>query len=257
MASHLNGEFPSPRFLRRLGKGIWGRLVRSFDQRRQNPDRLACSKNRLAPVKKVTMARLELLAALVETRLLHYFRSATCYDINRAILWSDATVTLCWIHSDPNRWKTFLCNKVAEIQAFTNPTQWRHFPGLDNPADHLSRGLLGDQIQSLDIWWHAPSWLALRAEDWPSGTLATSHSLPEEKKKPSQVLETTTHTSLIDTLRFSSYWKMVRTVAWIVRFLNNVRRKEKSVGELTATELTAARMYWVKVVQEEAFTAEL
>ena len=50
---------------------------------------------------------------------------------------------------------------------------------------------------------------------------------------------------------------MVRTVAWILRFLNNVRREEKSVGELKATELTDARMYWVKVVQEEAFTAEL
>jgi len=63
-------------------------------------------------------------------------------------------------------------------------------------------------------------------------------------------------TSLIDTSRFSSYWKMVPTVAWI-RFLNNVRRKHKSVGELRATELSAARMCWVKVVQEEAFTAEL
>jgi hypothetical protein len=37
---------------------------------------------------------------------------------------------------------------------------------------------------------------------------------------------------------------MVRTVALILRFLNNVRQKEKSVGELTATELTAARMYF-------------
>ena len=49
----------------------------------------------------------------------------------------------------------------------------------------------------------------------------------------------------------------MRTMAWILRFLNNVRRKEKSVGELTATVLTAARIYWVKVVQEEPFTAEL
>jgi len=145
---------------------------------------LACSKNRLAPVKRVTMPRLELLAKLVGTRLLHYFCTATGYDINPTILWSDATVTLRWIRSDPNRWKIFVCNRVTEIQAFMNPTQWRHCPGLDNPADHLSRGLLGDQIQSLDIWWHGPSWLALPAENWPSGTLATNHCLPEEKRKP-------------------------------------------------------------------------
>lgn len=70
---------------------------------------------------------------------------------------------------------------------------------MDNPAG-LSRGLLGDQIQSLDIWWHGPSWLARPAENWPSGTLP-SLSLPEEKSKPSQVL-TNTPISLIDASRF-------------------------------------------------------
>ena len=119
--------------------------------------RLACSKNRLAPVKRTTLPRLELLAALVGTRLLHYFCTATDYDINQAILWSDATVALGWIRSDPNRWKTFVCNRVTEIQTFTNPTQWRHCPGRENPADYLSRGLLGDQIQSLNVWWHGQS----------------------------------------------------------------------------------------------------
>ena len=108
--------------------------------------RLACSKNRLAPVKRIILPRLELLAALVGARLLHYFCRATDYDIYRAVLWSDATVALDWICSDPNKWKTFVCNRVTEIQTYTNPAQWRHCPGLENPADHLSRGILGDQI---------------------------------------------------------------------------------------------------------------
>ena len=43
-------------------------------------------------------------------------------------------------------------------------------------------------------------------------------------------------------------------MAWILRFLNNARRREKFVCELTATELTVARKYWVL---EEAFKAEL
>ena len=189
-------------------------------------------------------------------RLLHYFCRATDYDINQAILWSDATVTLGWIRGDSNRWKIFVCNRVTEIQTYTNPAQWRHCPGLDNPADHLSRGLLGDKIQSLSIWWNGPTWLARPAEDWPIGTLPTSHCLPEEKRKQSKVLTTTTPISLINASRFISYWRLVRTTAWILLFLNNVRRREKSFGELTAAELTVARMYWVRVVQEEVFTAE-
>jgi len=47
---------------------------------------LACSKNRLAPVKKVTLPRLELLAALVGARLLRYFCHATGLDITEATL---------------------------------------------------------------------------------------------------------------------------------------------------------------------------
>jgi len=116
---------------------------------------LTSSKNRLAPLKKVTLPRLELLAALVGTRLLHYFCTVTSYDINQAILRSEATMDLGWIRSDPNRWKNFAT--VTEIQTLTNPTEWKHCPELDNPANHLLHGLLGDQIQSLNIWRHGAS----------------------------------------------------------------------------------------------------
>jgi hypothetical protein len=44
--------------------------------------RLAFSKNRLAPVKRTFLPKKELLAALVGTRLLHYFCTATGNDIN-------------------------------------------------------------------------------------------------------------------------------------------------------------------------------
>jgi hypothetical protein len=43
--------------------------------------RLACSNNRLAPVKKITLPRLELLAALLGARLLQYICHETGLDI--------------------------------------------------------------------------------------------------------------------------------------------------------------------------------
>jgi hypothetical protein len=115
---------------------------------------------------------------------------------------------------------------------------------LQNPADHPSRGLLGNQIKSLVIWWHAPSWLAKYEEYWPSGILTTNKSLPEESKKdPSHVVTATISVSLIDASKSRSYWKLVRTTVWFLRFLQNVRRRENSAGELTAAEIAAARMY--------------
>jgi len=44
---------------------------------------------------------------------------------------------------------------------------------------------------------------------------------------------------------------------FVLRPPYNARRTEKSICELTDTELKIARTYWVRVVQEEAFTAEL
>ncbi|GFQ92226.1 DUF1758 domain-containing protein [Trichonephila clavata] len=56
-----------------------------------------------------------------------------------AVLWRDSTVALSWIQGDPNRWKTFVCNRTTEILQYSTPSQWRHCTGTDNPADHLTR----------------------------------------------------------------------------------------------------------------------
>jgi hypothetical protein len=100
--------------------------------------RLICRKARLALIKKVTLPRLELLAALVATRLLRYLCQATECDISKATLWSESAIALAWILGDPNRWQTFVCNRVTEISEYTAPSQWRHCPGSENTADILS-----------------------------------------------------------------------------------------------------------------------
>ena len=84
---------------------------------------LICSKARLAPIKRVTLPRLELLAAQVATHLLRYFCQASNCDISKAILWSDSAITLACIRGDPNRWQTFVCNRVTKILECTAPSQ--------------------------------------------------------------------------------------------------------------------------------------
>ncbi|XP_035232612.1 cytochrome P450 4C1-like, partial [Stegodyphus dumicola] len=74
-------------------------------------------------------------------RLLQYFCAETNICSSNATLWSDSQVVLEWIRNDPNKWKTFVSNRVTEIISYTNPSQWRHCPGKDNPADKLSRGV--------------------------------------------------------------------------------------------------------------------
>ncbi|XP_023711286.1 uncharacterized protein LOC111866509 [Cryptotermes secundus] len=219
---------------------------------------LVCSKNRLVPVKKVTLPRLELLAALISARLLRCYCRETGFHSQAATLWTDSMVTLGWICEDPNRWRTFVCNGVTEIQTCPTPSQWRHCPGESNPADHLSRGITADRLKSLDKWRHGPSWLSLPPREWPKNLPTSSSPLPDEKRPWTQpVLLLGVHSSLIDATRFSSYWKLIRTTAWIFRFKQSLLRRERFRGELTAAELAAARAYWIQTVQEECFAVEL
>ncbi|KAF8785921.1 hypothetical protein HNY73_011409 [Argiope bruennichi] len=90
-----------------------------------------------------------------------------------AILWSDSTVALSWIKRDPKRWKTFVCNRTTEILQYTTPAQWRHCPGTDNPAYHLTRGTFPSQLSTLESWWHCPKWLTQNPEIWPINDLSS------------------------------------------------------------------------------------
>ena len=201
---------------------------------------LACTKNRLAPVKEVTLPRLELLATLVGARLLHYFCHATCLDITEANLWTDSTVALGLIRQNPKRWKTFICNRVTEIQSYTTPSQWRHCPGKDNPADMLSRGVTAVQLKIMDVCWRGPSWLAQLPLHWPPNTPPVAVSLPERKGPANHTLSVEVPPKLLDPTKYSSYWKLLRVTAWIIRSRQNALRKEGRSGNLTALELETA-----------------
>ncbi|GBM45238.1 hypothetical protein AVEN_63844-1 [Araneus ventricosus] len=98
------------------------------------------------------------MECLIGACLLHYLCSNTALDRNAATLWTDLTVTLSWIQGNPSCWKPFVCNRTTEILHYTTPTQWRHFPGSQNPADHISRSISPAELSSLNTWWNGPDW---------------------------------------------------------------------------------------------------
>ena len=219
--------------------------------------RLECSKSRLAPLKRVTLPRLELIAAVVGARLLDYFCRETGLDAAKATLWTDSTVALGWICSDPKRWKPFFANRVIEIESCTVPAQWKHCPGEDNPADHLSRGVSAGDLQELLNWWHGPSWLSLDPGHGPIQKTRSPTTLPEERLQSLLIRPTNTRPRLLNASSFSCYWRLLRVTAWVLRFVRRARGKKESLKELNASELKEAREYWIKEVQREYFRLEL
>ena len=114
---------------------------------------LVRSCGRVAPIERKTLPRLELLACLVTAQLLNRMiealhLSGVCYTC-----WSDSMVALGWIRGLPSRWKQWVANRVTTIQSLTNPENWRHVAGIENPADLVSRGVLADELVNSDLWW--------------------------------------------------------------------------------------------------------
>ena len=95
------------------------------------------SKTRVAPLKKISIPRLELLACLLLSKLIFNVDEALCgrLKIDRVICWSDSTVSFCWIRGKEKTWKAWVENRVIRIRKVVPRESWFHVAGTENPAD--------------------------------------------------------------------------------------------------------------------------
>ena len=125
------------------------------------------SKTKAAPLKRLSIPRLELGATVLLTNLAKHILNNSRLPISQIHLWTDARVALTWIRSHPSRWKDFVGKRVPLIQELIPTAQWRHVPGTENLADCASRELLTSLLRERQLWWHGPSWLCTDESAWP------------------------------------------------------------------------------------------
>ena len=145
--------------------------LRSVNQQGEVTTKLLCFKSGVAPVKKVTLPRFELCGALLLAQLIQKTVPALNLKIDRISLWIDSTIVLSWLASSVSKWKTFVANRVSQIQELTAGCEWRHVASASNPADLISWGTNPETLKKYRLWWIGPEWLSQHQEQWPNTPL--------------------------------------------------------------------------------------
>jgi hypothetical protein len=82
--------------------------------------------------------------------------------------YGQTSILLTWIQGPPNRWKTFVGNRVAIIQEETPSAIWSHVPSQSNFVDLTSRGMELTTLATSILWWRRPQWLSQEPSTWPT-----------------------------------------------------------------------------------------
>ncbi|XP_070144891.1 uncharacterized protein [Drosophila kikkawai] len=220
-----------------------------------------CAKTKCAPMRTMSIPRLELQAAVLGTRLINTIKEEHSVDISETVLWTDSKTVLRWIGSTHRRYKQFVGNRVAEILESSEVSQWRWVPTADNAADDATRSQNKADLSPESRWLSGPAFLRQPASGWPVPEEGTERvpDASDDEEMPSEFALVATNEFVIPFQRFSSFSRLVRTTAWVLRFARWCRRQRSELEEygLTAKECEAAENLLVRQAQLESFPDEM
>ncbi len=238
---------------------------------------LLTSKTRVAPIRPITLPRLELCGLVLLASLMETVKKALVVKDENIHAWTDSTIVLGWLRTNPARLKTFVANRVVEVHNNFNVNQCHHIEGSKNPADCASRGINPSELKDHSLWWNGPDCLRENQSSWIQDLEIPEVTLELKTKIiSSHVINSGNE---FDELlkRYSSFERLVKITAICMKFMekikgtkkasitalcltfiNNIReRKQRPQLIITTKDLRKAEKRIIKLCQGQEFTEEI
>ena len=226
---------------------------------------LVMSRGKVAPIKKATIPRLELEAAVLSAKADTMLKRELDLQLSESTFWVDSQIVLQFIANESRRFHTFVANRISLIHQQTNVSQWHYVPSSENVADVITRG---GPISSQN-WVSGPRFLSSYRSEWPVHEVDRKlHDLPE-MKPPSvltHALSTDPHPMELLCGHYSDWFALKRAVAWLLRCKKLLRMRNlaskgfvssSQSSNMSVQELKEAESEIIKHVQSVSYSDEI
>ena len=240
--------------------------LRLIDEHGNISVNLVMAKARVAPVKPVTVPRLELVAATVSTRMSVFLNKELDMTDLEHFFWCDSRVVLGYIQNVGKKLHMFALNRANEIRELTRIDRWFHVDTRENPADLTSRGLAAEELVDNKLFYSGPDCLSDINFEPKEERFEIPENDPEVRKATSNKTSSkeVCYSEIFRRMcKFSDWRKLQHAIAVLQRSMRRFRRRkdqrtERSSSKDTVSleDLEQAREFVLKVAQLQNFSKE-
>ena len=215
---------------------------------------LIMGKSRVAPLKSISIPRLELTAATVGAKLSQFLmEELDLFDVS-IHFWTDSMTVLRYLRNVSTRFKIFVAHRVQQIQDATDVHSWNYVPSEQNPADLASRGVNPEDDAKLQFWLNGPEFLKESSQYTRLFEEPCDAELELEVRAACAVERVADLNAFIS--HYSSLTRLQKAVVWLRKFVQH-RRGQNVKKEISVAEMESALILLIDYISRSHFDSEL